>query len=110
MVTLNSHIDAAKNWASNMRLFEATGVGTCLLTDWKPNLCKYFDVDREVLTYKSIDEAREKYDWLMDHPREREMIAIAGQKRTLRDHNFQCRAHELDDIIRRGLKTARAAQ
>src|SRR5688572_2099342 len=31
--TLNIHADSSPRFASNMRLFEATGVGTCLVTD-----------------------------------------------------------------------------
>ncbi|MFC7702433.1 hypothetical protein ACFQX9_37905 [Bradyrhizobium sp. GCM10028915] len=34
-ITLNSHIDMASREAGNGRLFEATGVGTFLLTDYK---------------------------------------------------------------------------
>src|SRR5262249_16076397 len=34
-ITLNHHIGIAENYANNMRLFEATGVGTMLLTDHK---------------------------------------------------------------------------
>ena len=37
-ITLNSHIDMAGREAGNMRLFEATGVGAFLLTDFKDNL------------------------------------------------------------------------
>ena len=37
-VTLNTHIDISPRSASNMRLFEATGAGSCLLTDRKENL------------------------------------------------------------------------
>jgi spore maturation protein CgeB len=42
----------------------------------------------------------EKARWLLDHPREREAIALAGQARTLRDHTYIKRAAELDLIIR----------
>jgi spore maturation protein CgeB len=59
-VTLNNHIDIATISASNMRLYEATGIGTCLLTDWKPDLEQLFEPDREVVTYKSAAEAIEK--------------------------------------------------
>jgi spore maturation protein CgeB len=41
-ISLNSHIDASRKSASNMRLFEATGVGTCLVTDYKENLPSLF--------------------------------------------------------------------
>lgn len=102
-VSLNSHIDISLDHASNMRLFEATGVGACLLTDWTPNLADLFEVDVEVVAYRSPEEAAEKAGYLMDNPGERDAIARAGQARTLRDHSFTQRARELDRIIRKEL-------
>lgn len=102
-VTFNNHIKLSSGSASNMRLFEATGVGTCLLTDWKENLSELFEIDREVVTYKSVDECIEKVKWLLEHPQEREAIAKAGQARTLKDHTFAQRAIQLDEIIRKAL-------
>ena len=55
-VTLNSHIDLAGREAGNMRLFEATGVGAFLLTDFKDNLHTLFEPDREVAVWRSIDD------------------------------------------------------
>src|SRR5258706_121030 len=53
---LNIHADSSPRFASNMRLFEATGVGTCLVTDWKENIGALFEPDREVLTYRDASE------------------------------------------------------
>ena len=102
-VTLNIHADSSPDYASNMRLFEATGIGACLLTDWKKNLTELFDLEREVVAYKSADEAIEKIRWLLDHPDERAAIAKAGQTRTLKDHTYSQRAFVLDSIIRKNL-------
>ena len=55
-VTLNSHIDFAGREAGNMRLFEATGVGAFLLTDFKDNLHTLFEPDREVAVWRSTDD------------------------------------------------------
>ena len=55
-ITLNSHIDMAGNEAGNMRLFEATGAGTFLLTDFKDNLDTLFAPDCEVAAWRSIDD------------------------------------------------------
>lgn len=99
-LTFNNHIDISASSASNMRLFEATGVGTCLLTDWKENLHELFEPDREVVTYRSVEECIEKVHWLLEHPEEREAIAAAGKSRTLRDHTFSQRAIQLDEIIK----------
>ena len=103
-VTLNTHIDISAKSASNMRLFEATGVGACLLTDRKGNLASLFEPDSEVVTYGSAEEAVEKYRYLADHPSERAAIAAAGQRRTLRDHGFDRRAERIDDILRASLR------
>lgn len=99
-VTLNVHIDLSAPWASNMRLFEATGVGTCLLTERQENLGELFEPDAEVATYGSPQEAAEKARHLLAHDAERERIAAAGRRRTLRDHTFDRRAEQLDSLIR----------
>jgi spore maturation protein CgeB len=98
--TLNCHISLPNVSASNMRLFEATGVGTCLLTDAKPRLEDLFSVDVEVVTYTCATDCTQKVKWLLDHPSERRRIAQAAQRRTLRDHTFDRRAPVLDSIIR----------
>lgn len=82
-ITLNSHIDAAGDYAANIRLFEATGAGACLVTDWKKNMPDLFDIDKEVVVYKSIDECVEKVKWLLNNKAECKKIAEAGQKKTL---------------------------
>lgn len=102
-VTLNTHIDVSPRSASNMRLFEATGVGACLITDWKANLSDLFEPDAEVLTYRTPDECAEKVRYVLDHEDERQAIAAAGQRRTLRDHNFEDRAARLDESLRAAL-------
>lgn len=103
-VTLNIHADSSPTHASNMRLFETTGVGTCLLTDWKSNLATLFEPDREVIVYSSSAECVEKARWLLANPGPRQAVAMAGQQRTLRDHTFARRAHLFDGIIRSALK------
>jgi spore maturation protein CgeB len=102
-IALNIHADSSPLYASNMRLFETTGIGTCLLTDWKDNLTELFEPDQEVVTYNSVDECVEKVKWLLENDQEREAIAKAGQARTLKDHTFEKRAIQLDEIIKENL-------
>jgi spore maturation protein CgeB len=99
-IVLNIHADSSPTHASNMRLFEITGVGACMVTDWKNNLSAMFEPDKEVIAYRSAEECIEKVKWLLDHHKEREEIAKAGMLRTFKEHTFSHRAAELDKIIK----------
>jgi len=105
-ITVNHHINAAENFANNMRLFEATGVGTMLLTDRKQNLHEMFEPEKEVAVYSSADQCVEVIRHYLSHDVERKAIARAGQQRTLRDHNYAVRMRELSEILT-GCVTAR---
>lgn len=99
LVTVNVHIDAAGSFAGNVRLFETTGAGSCLVTDAKQNLSTLFLPDKEAIDYKSPEECLEKCRWLMNNPRDAAQIAKQGNLRTLREHTTSRRAVELKDIL-----------
>jgi spore maturation protein CgeB len=103
-ITLNRHINVAENNANNMRLYEATGVGSLLLTDRKDNLGEIFEVGKEVIAYSSQEEATELIRYYLAHPEEAAVIAKAGQMRTLRDHTYKRRIEELVPILERHLQ------
>ena len=97
-ITLNHHGDVGP-YANNLRLFEATGVGTLLITDWKINLHEMFEVGKEVVAYRSPEECAELIEYYLEHEEERNRIARAGQQRTLREHTYPRRMRELVEII-----------
>lgn len=97
-ITLNHHGDVAP-YANNCRLFEATGAGAMLLTDWKANLQDLFDVGREVAAYRTAEECAEMIRHYLTHEEARQSMARAGQVRTLRDHTYRTRMQELIDIV-----------
>jgi Uncharacterized protein conserved in bacteria len=101
-ITLNHHGDIAP-YANNMRLYEATGVGTLLITDWKENLYEMFEPGKEVVGYKSPEECLELIQYYLGHNEERETIADAGQARTLKEHTYYQRMQELVAIVRKYL-------
>ncbi len=100
-ISLNIHAGVAQDEAANMRLFEATGVGATLLTDYKSNLSDFFELDKEVIAYRTIDEAIEKAKYLLDNPAIAAQIGKAGQARILKDHTFDNRAPILASHISR---------
>jgi len=102
-MALNHHIGIAESCANNMRLFEATGVGTLLITDWKVNLHEMFEPGREVVAYRTPEECAELIRYYLEHDDEREAIAHAGQERTLREHTYYQRMQELVEIVHKYL-------
>lgn len=99
-ITLNHHGNIPP-YANNFRLFEATGTGALLITDWKTNLHEMFEVDKEVVVYRSPEECFELIQHFLLHPEEAQKIASAGQQKTLREHTYARRMEELDEIVRK---------
>jgi spore maturation protein CgeB len=99
-ITVNRHAWFAGPYANNMRLYEATGVGTLLLTDRKIDLADTFLPESEVASYGSTEEASERVTHFLSCDADRETIASAGQARTLRDHTYSVRMKQLADILR----------
>jgi len=100
-IVLNRHITDARQYANNMRLYEATGVGSLLVTDAKENLADLFEPDSEVVTYRSGHELVAQVRHYQADEDARREIAAAGQARTLRDHTYAVRMSELAEILER---------
>jgi hypothetical protein len=101
---LNIHIDASGDRSGNMRLFEVTGMGACLLTDRKDNLGDLFEEGKEVVVFDDAQDAVKKLRWLLANPAAREAIALAGQQRTLREHAL---GHSIKEFAARHLLAGR---
>lgn len=101
-VTLN-HSGEYKT-AENLRLFEATGVGACLLTDWKHNLVEYFEEDAEIVTYRTSEECIEKANWLLNNPVKTVAIGQAARRRCLTSHTFVHRADAFESALKESLQ------
>ena len=99
-IVINHHIDAVKNYASNQRLYEVTGVGTMLLTDKASNLEEIFKIDKEIVCYGNLKECADTAMYYLDNPREREKIALAGKQRTLSSHTVEHRSHNIISILK----------
>jgi spore maturation protein CgeB len=97
-IALNAHIDLAEQYANNMRLFEATGVGALLVTEAADNLPDLFEPDEEVVAYRTVEELPALlHRWLEDE--QRIDVAAAGQRRTLADHTYADRIRTLAQIL-----------
>jgi len=58
-----------------------------------------FRTGSDIEIYSSVKESIEKVKYYLSHDKERELMAKAGKKRTLKDHNYQLRMEELAGIL-----------
>jgi spore maturation protein CgeB len=100
-ITLNHHGNVPP-FANNMRLYEATGMGCLLITDYKDNLAEMFEPDEEVVTYRDVAECVDKIRFYLDDRNRdaRQKIMVAGQRRTLSEHTYNVRMKHLIELIR----------
>ena len=98
-LVFNKHAEICGDYVGNMRLFEATGMGTCLISDTGNNMKELFEDDKEIITYRTKDELLEKISYLLDNPSLCENIAKAGQKRTLKDHTLEKRCLHIHTVL-----------
>jgi len=102
-IVLNLHRDEDAD-IGNIRCFEVTGVGSCLLTDHGEALKEFFDTENEIVTFESIEECIEKVNFLLENPEERERIAKNGQLKTLKMHTVTHRCKVIVDVLKDHVK------
>jgi len=77
------------------RAFEVTLCGGFLLTDYYEPLAEFFKFGEEIETFKTWDECVDKIFYYLKHEDAREKIALAGYKRSLKDHIYTKRFSKL---------------
>lgn len=100
-IALNRHSSVAEGMANNMRLFEATGVGACLLTEDAPNLPDLFAPGEEAAVYTGPDDVVGQARALLEDDGRRARIAAAGQRRAHGEHTYTRRMAQLAEILER---------
>ena len=84
---------------ANMRLFEATGVGSMVLQEDRYDVEEFFQRDSELVTFETSDELLEKIIDYRNSPEKRKAVAEAGQSRCLRDHSMEVRVQQFIDCV-----------
>jgi len=104
MINLNCHAPINGAGAGNMRMYEVTGVGSCLVTDSRKENTDIFKPDEEIVVYEDICDLVNKVKYLMDNPEVCKKISENGQKRTLNEYSYARKAEILDGYIEKLLQ------
>jgi hypothetical protein len=98
-IAVNLHFLDPLSQGVNPRTLEAPGAGCLLLTDYKEEIGKMLDVDREVALFKDMGEFVEKADYLLSHENERQAMAKCAHDKVHAEHTFAARCREMLRII-----------
>lgn len=83
----------------NCRLFEAAGCGAFQIADWKPALPELFEPEREIVTFRTRQELKEKVDYYLARPEECREIAARACARAHRDHTYEKRLERMFELM-----------
>lgn len=99
-LNLNIHNWFGQGAAMNLRLYEVPAAGGFLLTDWVEEIDRYFEQDKHVVCWRSLDELNDKARFYLAHDAARRRIARAGHEHVLNNHSYASRVRELLALIR----------
>jgi hypothetical protein len=97
---LNIHTDAIGHRVGNMRMFETTGIGSCLLVENGSNMNEFFEEGKEVVTYENLDDCLEKINYLSNNLNVALQIGKSGQNKTLKEHTVGNRCELILGVLK----------
>lgn len=70
-----------------------------MLTDYVEGIEEVFEIGEEIDTWRTLDEMREKAEWWLAHPSERQSAGRRAQERVLREYGNLTYARKLLDFV-----------
>lgn len=86
-------------WGVNVRTFEAAGAGAFQMVDWRPALGQLFEDGKELVSFRSMADLKQKIDYWLPRETERRAIAEAGMRRAHAEHTYALRLGLLLDTL-----------
>jgi len=93
-ICLNIH-NAYARQSLNARTFEILGAKGFQIVDHQA-VSRFFDVDKEIVTFSEEEDLKKKIRYYLDHPEERRKIAEAGHRRAAAEHTI---AHRMQTVL-----------
>jgi len=97
-----NNLQPAEIWGVNVRTFEIAAAGGFQLIDWRPGLAQLFVDGEELVSFKNMDDLKNKIDYYLNHEQERLRIAEQGMHRAHQDHTYEKRLKILLETVFNG--------
>ena len=98
-VNLNIHSTLGKDHSIGSRIFETLSAGGFLLSDWIDEIDNFFEPDKHLVCFHTVEEMNEKAKFYVNNDRARNEIADAGYEHVLKHHSYDARVKDLLKII-----------
>ena len=107
VLNVNRESMAETGFSPPTRVFEAAGAAACLITDAWLGVDRFFEPGREILV---AADAEDVVRYLREvTPKKARAIGTAMRARALREHTYELRAHQVDEILRKQTDLASSA-
>ena len=99
-ITLSLKKDNSQINAVNPRVFEILSCGGFPLIEYTKDLDTLFNVGREVIAFKGIEDMIAKINYYLSHPEERNEIIERGRKKVVSEYTYKVTAKKILRIIK----------
>lgn len=80
----------------NTRTFDIPACGAFEIVDYKKSIERHFEIDKEIVTFRNIDELKNKIDFYLKNDDLRKAIIVRGKQRVLNEHTW---VHRMKDLV-----------
>lgn len=85
-----------------LRSLDIMGAGGALLSNFQPELAEYFEDEKELVLYGSIEDAFDKADFYLRHEELRRELALNGYRRICEDFAYPSRIEQMFETAQLG--------
>lgn len=86
--------------AVNQRVFDIPACGGFILTDYREQMENLFDIGKEAIVYRTLEEIPSLIEKFLADPAQRKSISHKGRKRVQAEHSYELRMKKLMDTMR----------
>ena len=83
----------------NMRVFDIMACGGFVIVEYSEDLGELFEIDNEVVSFKTLSELLEKVDYYLTNTEKAREIALRGMKAVRERHTIKARVKHMLDIM-----------
>lgn len=82
-------------YTPNNRTFDIAACRSFQLVTDRRDLKRYFELDKEIVAYRGLNDLKQKIEFYLKHDSEREQIADMAYRRTMQEHTYNVRCRTL---------------